>query len=140
LQELYITPRVLTPTMWDELAAEARWSRANSDVLVETHWIGGNPGKAEVYGWASWQARKGIVALRNPAESPQTFALNLADAMELPKTHCTPFLLKIVRGNPGLERAGVAPSKPISIELAPFEVLVFEAAPAGRAAAQAAPG
>ena len=129
LQELYITPHVLTSTMWDELAAAARWSRANSDVLVDTHWIGGNPGKDEVYGWASWQPRKGIVTLRNPSEKSQTFALTLANALELPDTHLTNLVLKVVRGSRGLNQASVAPSRPTQIELAPFEVLVLEAEP-----------
>jgi hypothetical protein len=129
LQELYITPRVMTSTMWDELAAAAKWSRANRDVLVDTHWIGGNPGNAEVYGWASWQPRGGIVTLRNPSEKSQTFALTLADALEVPETHLTNFVLKVIRGNRGPDQASVAPSKPIQIELPPFEVLVLEAQP-----------
>jgi len=129
LQELYISPHVLTSTMWDELAAAAKWSRANSDVLVDTHWIGGSPGKAQVYGWASWQPRGGIVVLRNPSEKSQTFDLTLADALELPETHMTDLVLKVVRGNRGLDQATVVPSKPIQIGLRPFEVLVLEAKP-----------
>jgi len=129
LQELYVSPELLTETMWDQLAGAAKWSRANRDVLVDTHWIGGDPGAGEAYGWASWQPRKGIVALRNPGENSQTFALTLADALELPETHLTNFVLKVVRGNRGLDQTSVAPSKPIPIELPPFEVLVLEAEP-----------
>ena len=84
LQELYINPKLLTETMWDELAAAAKWSRANSDVLVDTHWIGGDPGKAEVYGWASWRPGKGILVLRNPSETPQEFSITPQAALELP--------------------------------------------------------
>ena len=73
LQELYISPHLLTPTMWDELAAAANWSRANADVLVDTHWIGGDPGVGDVYGWASWQPRGGIVVLRNPSDKPGSY-------------------------------------------------------------------
>ena len=74
LQELYISPHLLTPTMWDSLATAAKWSRANSDVLVDTHWIGGDPGAGEVYGWASWRPRGGIVVLRNPAGEERVHA------------------------------------------------------------------
>ena len=85
LQELYVSPDVPTDSMLDELAAAARWARANEDVLVDTHWIGGNPGKGEVYGWAAWRPGKGILVLRNPAEKPQTYAFALQDALELPE-------------------------------------------------------
>ena len=41
LQEMYITPALLTPENWDTLAEAAKWSRANADTLVDTHWVGG---------------------------------------------------------------------------------------------------
>ena len=129
LQELYITPRVMTSNMWDQLAAAAKWSRDNSDVLVDTHWIGGDPAKEEVYGWAAWQPKKGIVTLRNPGGKSQTFTLYLASALELPESHITDFTLKVIRGNRSLDQTSITPSEPIQIELAPFEVLVLEAAP-----------
>ena len=74
LQEMYITPKLLDKNNWDDLAEAARWSRQNADVLVDTHWIGGNPGAGEVYGWASWSQRKGILVLRNPTDQPADFA------------------------------------------------------------------
>ena len=127
LQELYITPRVLTSTMWDELAAAAKWSRANSDVLVDTHWIGGSPGKAEVYGWASWQPRGGIVVLRNPSDKPGSYELELARDLELPDQHLTDYRLKSPRPDQRIGSLRVASVEPLRIELQPFEVLVFEA-------------
>ena len=46
LQEMYITPALLTPENWDALAEAAKWSRANADTLVDTHWVGGSPADA----------------------------------------------------------------------------------------------
>jgi hypothetical protein len=43
LQEMYITPSLLTPENWDTLAEAAKWSRANAETLVDTHWVGGRP-------------------------------------------------------------------------------------------------
>ena len=63
----------------DAVAETIRWSRANADVLADTHWIGGDPGRAEVYGWASWRPGKGILVLRNPSESPQDFSITPRD-------------------------------------------------------------
>jgi hypothetical protein len=85
LQEMYITPSLLTKDDWDALAESARWSRRNAAVLRDTHWIGGDPGKLEVYGWASWSPEKGIVVLRNPSDHEQEFALDVAKAFELPE-------------------------------------------------------
>jgi hypothetical protein len=57
LQELYITPALLTKANWDTLAESARWSRAHSETLKDTHWIGGDPDKLQVYGWAAWGSK-----------------------------------------------------------------------------------
>ena len=68
LQEMYVTPSLLSNADWDNLAEAAKWSRDNADVLVDTHWIGGDPAQLEVYGWASWNPRKAILVLRNPSD------------------------------------------------------------------------
>jgi hypothetical protein len=85
LQEMYITPSLLTAANWDDLAEAARWSRANADVLQDTHWVGGDPAWREVYGWASWTPRKGILVLRNPGDREKTIRIKLQDAFELPQ-------------------------------------------------------
>jgi hypothetical protein len=84
LQEMYVTPGLLTERNWDDLAEAATWSRKNAQVLKDTHWIGGDPAKLEVYGWASWTGGKGIIVLRNPSDKPQEFSLDVARAFELP--------------------------------------------------------
>jgi len=38
----------MRPQDWDALAEAAQWSRSNADVLVDTHWIGGDPAKGEI--------------------------------------------------------------------------------------------
>jgi len=126
LQELYISPHLLTPTMWDELAAAAKWSRANTGALVDTHWIGGDPGRGDVYGWASWQPRGGIVVLRNPSDKPGTCELELARDLELPDQHLTDYRLKSPRPAQRIGSLRAASVESLRIELEPFEVLVFE--------------
>ena len=85
LQEMYITPSLLTAENWDDLAEAAKWSRANAEILKDTHWVGGNPAWLEVYGWASWTPVKGILVLRNPSNRPQSIRLKLQDTFELPE-------------------------------------------------------
>ena len=58
LQEMYITPSLLSTQNWDDLAEAAKWSRANADVLKDTHWVGGDPAWQQVYG-VDWVAPKG---------------------------------------------------------------------------------
>lgn len=127
LQELYITPQLLDKQNWDDLAEAARWARANADVLVDTHWIGGNPAKGEVYGWASWSPRKGILVLRNPDDKSATFTVDVKDFFQLPPHAKTHYYLhspwKQDRKQPSIElKAG----EPHSFDLEPFEVLVLE--------------
>jgi hypothetical protein len=54
LQELYVTPSLLSSKDWDLIAKSAEWSRQRDAILKDTHWVGGDPGKLEVYGWAAW--------------------------------------------------------------------------------------
>ncbi|HEX2828167.1 MAG TPA: enterotoxin [Burkholderiales bacterium] len=84
LQEMYITPSLLSRENWDAIAEAAKWSRTNAETLVDTHWIGGDPSRLEPYGWASWSPKKGIVTLRNPSDRPQSIAIDVAAALELP--------------------------------------------------------
>jgi hypothetical protein len=83
LQEMYITPSLLSADDWDVLAEAAKWSRANAQTLKDSHWIGGDPAGLEVYGWASWSPEKAIVTLRNPSDHPQDFTATLATLLEL---------------------------------------------------------
>jgi len=130
LQELYIQPGKLTEKDWDVLAEAAKWSRANADVLRDTHWIGGDPGKLEVYGYASWCPRKGIVMLRNPDDRVREFRLDVSKAFELPPGAPKRYILK----SPWAEDAGkptlqAVAGRPFVLRLKPFEVLVLEALP-----------
>ena len=84
LQEMYITPSLLSAQNWDDLAEAAKWSRANAEVLKDTHWVGGDPAWLEVYGWAAWTPKKAVLILRNPSEHEQTIRLRLQDSLELP--------------------------------------------------------
>ncbi len=127
LQEMYITPSLLTAANWDDLAEAAKWSYANADVLKDTHWIGGDPGWLEVYGWASWSPRKGILVLRNPSSHPQAITLRLASAFEQP-----PGATKVYEARSPWKDDADRTAETIGAQethifrLAPFEVLTLE--------------
>jgi hypothetical protein len=134
LQELYVAPDLMTPETWDALAEAASWSRENSDVLVDTHWVGGDPAAGKVYGWASWSKRKGILVLRNPDDKAARISLDPEMVFELPEGAARQYELK----SPWKEDADKAPlpvtaGRTHTFELQPFEVLCFEAMPVRQA-------
>jgi hypothetical protein len=130
LQELYITPSLLTASNWDTLAEAAKWSRANAETLKDTHWIGGDPRWLAVYGWASWSPQKGILTLRNPSNRPQTITLDITQVFDLPdgasqhyKAH-SPWAADA--SQPVIE---LSAGQLCTFHLEPFQVLMLEAHP-----------
>lgn len=130
LQELYISHSRMTERMWDILAEGAKWSRDNADVLVDTHWVGGDPAKGEIYGWASWSVRKGILTLRNPRDKAGGVDLDIAKVFELPTGAAREYSLKSPwKSDADKAAVRVVAGKEHTFELEPFEVLVFDARP-----------
>jgi hypothetical protein len=129
LQELYLSPELLTAKNWDDLAAGAKWARHNADVLQDAHWIGGDPARLEPYGWAAWNARLGIVTLRNPSDHRARFALEVGSAFELPPGAPRSFTVTEGEGSASPIPSRLTAGTPVTIELKPFEVLILEARP-----------
>jgi hypothetical protein len=129
-QELYITPSMMTPSDWNALAEAVKWSRDNSDVLVDTHWVGGDPAEGQIYGWASWSPRKGILSFRNPSDKPGAITIDIGKTFELPNGAMQKYSLQSPwRQDAGKPAIVVAAGNDHTFELKPFEVLVFDAAP-----------
>lgn len=129
LQEMYVTHALLSHLDWDILAETARWSRRNADILSDTHWIGGDPSRLEVYGWAAWSPRRGIVTLRNPDKSPQKFALDPQAAFELPPGASREFRARSPWAGVPSHEVVLRAGRTLSLTLQPFEVLTLEAIP-----------
>ncbi|WP_266170188.1 enterotoxin [Dyella subtropica] len=130
LQELYITPSLLSTQDWDVLAEAARWSRANADTLRDTHWIGGDPGRLNVYGWAAWSPQKSIITLRNPDARAQTAVIDLQRQLELPKDAARRFSVSDVWKTGGSQvPEQLDADHPGTVQLAPFQVLTLELIP-----------
>ncbi|HVZ82798.1 MAG TPA: hypothetical protein VG893_03925 [Terracidiphilus sp.] len=130
LQEMYITPKLLSAANWDDLAEAAKWARANADVLKDTHWIGGNPQWLEVYGWAAWSPRMGTLVLRNPSDKPQSITLRLADALELPEGAALAYSAKSPWKDDAARPALLLDARDEHVfRLAPFEVLTLNLTP-----------
>jgi hypothetical protein len=100
-------------------------------VLKDTHWIGGDPGHLDIYGWASWTPAKGIVVLRNPSDKTQEFPLDIAKAFELPQ-HAVRSYRAHSPWTADKQNAAIRlDAGRISVlTLKPFEVITLEANPA----------
>ncbi|WP_175772636.1 enterotoxin [Paraburkholderia phenazinium] len=130
LQELYITPALLTQYDWDVLADAAIWARENGDVLRDSHWIGGVPDRQEVYGWAAWAPHKAIVTLRNPDSRAQRFVLDLRRQLELPAVAVGRFDSRSIWREGASDIPAVLNADLTQeVQLAPFEVLTLELLP-----------
>jgi hypothetical protein len=98
-------------------------------VLKDSHWIGGDPAWLEIYGWASWTPRKGILVLRNPKDREQTIRIKLKDAFEMPPGAAQAYLAK----SPWQSETGqpilLHSQQSHEFHLAPFEVLTLDLTP-----------
>jgi hypothetical protein len=129
LQEMYVTP-TLSDHQWAVLADTAKWARRNAATLVDSHWLGGDPKKLEVYGWASWSPARGIITLRNPSGEQQRYTLDVARAFELPPEAPVDYSARSPwpadqNRKPITLHAGT----PRQMLLAPFEAITLEAEP-----------
>ncbi|SCG40654.1 F5/8 type C domain-containing protein [Micromonospora zamorensis] len=141
LQELYVRNTLVDASrpgaawFWDTVAANAKWARANQGLLSDVHWVGGDPAAGAVYGTAAWNssagASRGMLMLRNPSASAQSFTVNPQTVFELPGGTHQRYKFTERDGR----RSGFVsgPAAPVSITLAPFEVAVFQAAPTDEA-------
>ena len=128
LQELYVTPALLSPADWDAVAEAAQWARASAPTLADTHWVGGDPARREVYGWAAWSPGRGILTLRNPAPRRQTLEVDAARVFELPSSRSGRFRARRPwrsdRDRPAVQ---LEAGRSVEIALEPFEVATFVA-------------
>jgi hypothetical protein len=130
LQEMYVTPSLLTAANWDTLAETARWARERAATLLDSHWVGGDPAALQVYGHAAWGAGRGILVLRNPKDEPQTIDLDVGEALELPEQAPRSFgATSPWRSERDRPSEKLAVGTPHSFHLHPFEVLTLEATP-----------
>ncbi|MES2393482.1 MAG: enterotoxin [Acidobacteriota bacterium] len=130
LQEMYITPSLLSQQNWDDLAESAIWSRANTQILCDTHWIGGDPAQLQPYGWASWNADHGIIVLRNPSDKPQSITIDIAEAFELPPNSAHHYTAHSPwKSDAAQPTVALDAGDPHTFTLAPFQVITLDANP-----------
>ncbi|MFU8780220.1 MAG: enterotoxin [Kiritimatiellia bacterium] len=126
LQELYVSPDVPSTGMLEHLAQAAKWARTHEDVLVDAHWVGGNPGTGEIYGRAAWQPGRGILSLRNPSAQEQAFTFTLREVWEIPDGVDAAMTLRaIYPQDRELMGEALELDKALTLMLQPFETIVL---------------
>jgi hypothetical protein len=99
-------------------------------VLKDSHWIGGDPGKLEVYGWASWTPEEAIVVLRNPSDKSQEFLLDVGKAFELPEGAVRSYRAHSPwAADKGTAAVRLRAGEAYEVVLKPFEVVTLDAEP-----------
>ena len=130
LQEMYITSSLLSAHDWDVLAEAAKWSRANAEILKDSHWIGGDPSLLQAYGWAAWSPAKAIVTLRNPSDRAQDFTASPAAILELPADVASGFVARSPwKADSGAQALNIPATERHTFHLQPFQVLTLELVP-----------
>ncbi|QGH70491.1 discoidin domain-containing protein [Pseudactinotalea sp. HY158] len=137
LQELYVRNTQVRPDQpgadwfWDEVAANARWSRENTDLLTDVHWVGGDAALGEVYGTAAWQnstdGERTMIMLRNPSARAQSFAIDVGDVLELPDGAAGTY--KFTARDGGYDDFVATADTDYHATLAPFQVVLLEGTP-----------
>jgi hypothetical protein len=131
LQELYISPHLLTQPMWGSIAESIKWLRAHPQSFADIHWVGGDPEALEAYGWAGWNDGHGVLTLRNPSDKPAVFKLDIVETLDLPPASLkTGYALTSPYPDQRLRSLIGKPAAWCEIELQPFEVLSFDVAAA----------
>jgi hypothetical protein len=127
LQEMYINPHKLNSANWNCLASAARWAKSYESVMPDVHWIGGNPSKDEVYGYAAWTPGKAYLSLRNPSEKRISYLVEASVVFDLPDDAVKKYSFYDARSDN--QTVPVAEGDSFLIDLEPYEVKVMNAVP-----------
>lgn len=127
LNELYVSPHMMSEGKWQALANCINWQKANYHILKNAMFIGGNPTENNVYCYASWTENgEGIIALRNPTNEAAPLTLTLNKLMGCPET-----LHNVKRYNVLNKTAAESSdiynyNDKINLTLAPFEIKIIQ--------------
>ncbi|MBO4108154.1 discoidin domain-containing protein [Streptococcus suis] len=124
--EFYYSPSMLDDAKWQVNGEAVKWIESNFETLRNSVFHGGQPRAGHVYGYSAWDAENGIVSIRNPINTVQTYELKLDR------------IVGMREGTENLYRVTVLGDKrhdthevtnygdTLSITLQPYEAVVFQ--------------
>lgn len=131
MRELYLSPQLMDDPKWAFLSQADKWADSNNAVFARTQWIGGDPRKAEPYGYRHYGGGAELFVLRNPGMEPAAYDLPLKDGMALEQVYPYP---GIVPGGGhvvlnGLDVVALRPVDKQRFEKAGLPVVAAESSP-----------
>ncbi|HUT53438.1 MAG TPA: hypothetical protein VM658_08610 [bacterium] len=81
MQELYLSPDLLTGREWRVLADAIAFARENAAVLARSEMIGGDPAAGEPYAFDHRLNGQRILAIRNPAPGPRELPPDISSGL-----------------------------------------------------------
>jgi hypothetical protein len=128
LEEMYVNPHKLSSQQWDYLKKAITWARQHAHLMPDVHWIGGDPAKEQVYGYAAWSNNEGYLTLRNPSDHAQTFAVDARKVFDLPAGANAKFNFIDARAQADDHKQHVVGTgESITVTLQPFQFMVLDA-------------
>jgi len=123
----YIQASDLTLEQRKTLARAARWAKQHEKTFRFSRMIGGDPARDEMYGFSALDGQRGVLALRNPSDEPRVLEKTLAEYLLLSdRARGGAVRVRGVYGNTGVLEGLHPATAPHRIELAPFQIAVFE--------------
>lgn len=127
LNELYISPHMMSDSKWQALANCIKWQKANFHILKNAMLIGGNPAENNVYCYASWAENgEGIIALRNPTNEAAPLTLTLNRLMGCPNTLSNAKCYNVLNSANTQNNNTYSYNDKINLTLAPFEIKILQ--------------
>lgn len=126
--EMYYSPSLFDDDKWRINAEILKWAEDNFSVLHHSEYFGGIPEKGSVYGYMAYTDEKGYMIIRNPASKPQKYNFDMKPYSGGSERTFTPIFCDEHTVTPRKAR-NVTDS--LTLELAPYETVLFEIAQNG---------
>jgi len=128
--DLYCAPGSLSGPEWAAVADALRWARRNQHVLARSRMVGGSPLAGEIYGFAARRGPEAVVALRNPAPSPQAIGFTLGELAGVDPGG-GPMVATTVWSDAGGLPPSLEVDQRVDLRLPAFGIVLLSAAPTG---------
>jgi hypothetical protein len=128
-KELYITVELLDEEHWKVLGKAAAWAQNNQHRLMNTVYVGGDPGAGAAYGYVSWVEGRAILAVRNPDRREQKLQVPFDRSVYFREEAGRPYRARAIY--PFVEPMPwkLVSGQPISISVPGDSVMLFEIEP-----------
>ena len=138
VKELYVTTDLLDDDHWMVLGKAAAWAQKNQDRLINTVYVGGDPGSGEAYGYVSWVDGRAILAVRNPDRREQVLTVPFDRSVYFRGEDGEAYHARTIY--PFVERMPwkLVSGQPMAVPIPGDSVMVFEIEPGPPAVASAA--